>query len=94
MAIYYFFFGLILALITMRTNSLEVAFGAHMANNMFAAIIVNYEGSPLQTSPFFELVKINPGFELFMTVIGSAVLYGLATRKNNEPRSVEAAADA
>ena len=38
---YYVGFGAFLALITLRDNRLELAIGAHAANNLFVALVVN-----------------------------------------------------
>ena len=43
----YFTVGFALAWVTVRDRSLEVAIGAHMSNNLFAALIVGYEGGAL-----------------------------------------------
>ena len=49
----YFFFGFILCVIVYFEGGLEAAIGVHAANNMFAAIFVNYEGSVLPTPSVF-----------------------------------------
>ncbi len=50
LAAYYFASGLWLCLITLKDGSLELALGAHAANNMFI-IIMNYETSALELVP-------------------------------------------
>ncbi len=49
----YFMFGFILSVIVWFEGGLEAAIGVHAANNMFAAIFVNYEGSVLPTPSLF-----------------------------------------
>ena len=45
--------GFALAWVTVRDRSLEIAIGAHAANNLFAAIVVGYEGGVLPAeAPF------------------------------------------
>lgn len=39
--------GFALAWVTVRDRSLEIAIGAHAANNLFAALVVGYEGGAL-----------------------------------------------
>lgn len=43
----YFTIGFALGWVTVRDRSLEVAIGAHMSNNLFAALVVGYEGGAL-----------------------------------------------
>jgi len=59
----YFLFGFILCLVVDFDGGLESAIGIHAANNLFAAILVNYEGSALPTPSVF-LAKINPMIDL------------------------------
>ena len=49
----YFFFGFIACLMVWMDDGLESAIGFHAANNTFAAIFVNYEGSVLPTPSLF-----------------------------------------
>jgi len=42
LGLYYFAFGFSLAFITLRDGRLELALGAHAANNLFSVIIANY----------------------------------------------------
>ena len=49
----YFFFGFIACIMVWMDDGLESAIGFHAANNTFAAIFVNYEGSVLPTPSLF-----------------------------------------
>jgi len=49
----YFFFGFIACFMVWMDDGLESAIGFHAANNTFAAIFVNYEGSVLPTPSLF-----------------------------------------
>jgi membrane protease YdiL (CAAX protease family) len=49
----YFSVGFALGWVTVRDRSLEVAIGAHMSNNLFAALIVGYEGGALPAEAIF-----------------------------------------
>ena len=49
----YFLFGFIACLMVWMDDGLESAIGFHAANNTFAAIFVNYEGSVLPTPSLF-----------------------------------------
>ncbi len=78
----YFFFGFIACLMVWMDDGLESAIGFHAANNTFAAIFVNYEGSVLPTPSLFmatpNTVIDVPTTLLAMTLI-AAILY--KTRK-------------
>ncbi|NNE58372.1 MAG: CPBP family intramembrane metalloprotease [Hellea sp.] len=49
----YFLFGFVLCVIVYFEGGLEAVIGVHAANNLFAAIFVNYEGSVLPTPSIF-----------------------------------------
>lgn len=49
----YFTVGFALAWVTVRDRSLEVAIGAHLSNNLFAALVVGYEGGALPADALF-----------------------------------------
>lgn len=76
----YFAIGFLLAIITLRTNSLEIAIGAHAANNLFAALVVNYVHSPLQTRSIFIQTKLEPWFDL-VCLIGLEIAFYLIVLK-------------
>lgn len=71
----YFGIGFLLTLATIRSNSLELAIGAHIGNNLFDGLIVNYSDSALQTKSVFLCTKLHPWYELIMLVIFGAVFY-------------------
>ncbi len=66
----YFLFGFLMCLVIEIDGGLEAAIGIHAANNLFAAIFVNYENSALPTPSVF-LAKLNPALDL---PIGMAAL--------------------
>ena len=49
----YFSVGFALGWVTVRDRSLEVAIGAHMSNNLFAALVVGYEGGALPAEAIY-----------------------------------------
>ena len=57
----YFTVGFALAWVTVRDRSLEVAIGAHMSNNLFAALIVGHEGGALPADALFVAGPIEWG---------------------------------
>lgn len=89
MAICYFAIGFILALVTLRTNGLEVAIGIHIANNLFDALIVNDVRSVLTTNSIFVCVEGHPWYEVGVIVTLGVVLYGLTSRYLLKPLSLQ-----
>lgn len=58
-SLYYFGIAFLLAAITMKSNSLELAIGAHAAINLFAALLVNYSDSVLEIESVFFSNEVN-----------------------------------
>lgn len=76
MLLTYFSMGLLLALTTLFTDSLEIAMGIHWANNTYGALFITYKSSVLQTPAFFVMDQSNPWIMFFMlVVIGSLSLW-------------------
>ncbi len=86
MAFYYFLVGGILTIMTLRSNSLEMAMGIHAAINLFAALIVNYANSALETESIFYCTEIEPVFTIVSFGVIVLVFYLLMfrARTNNE----------
>lgn len=63
----YFALGLFLAIITVKDNTLELAIGIHAANNLFAALLVNYTNSALPSESIF-VGELNPVFSLLSLI--------------------------
>ncbi len=72
----YLAIGLVLALVTLRDGRLELAIGLHAANNLFSALIANYEGSVLTTSAIFTS-KLEPVYSFCALLGASAAFYFL-----------------
>lgn len=71
----YFLTGAALALYTLRDNRLELAIGAHAANNMFSALLVNYTDSPLTTPALFTNPVIDAALGLVSLLVITTVFY-------------------
>jgi membrane protease YdiL (CAAX protease family) len=56
----YVFFGLVFAVLTMMDDGIELAIGAHTANNAFLSVFVTNNDSALQTPAMYEQLKYNP----------------------------------
>jgi uncharacterized protein len=75
MVLYYFAVGGFLTVVTLKSNGLEVAMGVHAATNLFAALVVNYENSALQTEPIFFCTVFDPLGSLVSFCIMAVVFY-------------------
>jgi membrane protease YdiL (CAAX protease family) len=75
MAANYFAIGLLLAVVTLRDGRLEMAIGLHAINNVFLALVANYEGSALATESVYTARELDPVYSLVTLVAGGAVFY-------------------
>ena len=67
---YYLLYGFCLNLVSIRAKSFETAWAVHSANNMFIALILNYEGSVYDTLPLFvRSGKTNMAVSYLMIVL-------------------------
>ena len=71
MAANYFAIGLLLSTVTLRDGRLELAIGLHTANNVFLALVANYEGSALATESVFTARELDPAYSLAGLVAGA-----------------------
>lgn len=81
MMLIYFFAGFIFALITLKSNSLELAMGIHAANNIFAFLIVNQEGSVIRSPSIFLIDTWEAWPTLFSTIPFLLLLYFCFSRQ-------------
>ena len=75
MAANYFAIGMLLSTITLRDGRLELAIGLHAANNVFLALVANYEGSALSTESIFTARELDPVYSLVTIVIGAVAFH-------------------
>ncbi|HEX2924960.1 MAG TPA: CPBP family intramembrane glutamic endopeptidase [Ruminiclostridium sp.] len=83
----YFVFGVILAMVTIRTNSLEAAIGAHTVNNLICFLLVGYPDNALSTNTVFYTSKFEPVSGLLSAVITGILFYlitAFLTRKSRQ----------
>jgi len=73
----YIFFGLVFAVLTMFDDGIEMAIGAHAANNIFLSIMVTHDDMALQTPAVYEQLNIHPWKE-FGGLVAMSVIF-LAT---------------
>lgn len=76
----YFLTGAALAFYTLRDGRLELALGAHAANNLFAGLIVNYTDSALTTPAIFTNPVIDATYGLITLLVVSAAFYLIVVR--------------
>lgn len=72
---YYFGIAFLLGMITILSNSLELAIGAHAAINLFAALLVNYSDSALTVESLFFSTELHLGANLVALAIMAVVSY-------------------
>jgi membrane protease YdiL (CAAX protease family) len=75
----YILFGLIFGIITIMDDGIEVAMGAHTANNIFICIMLTNKSAALQTPALFEQHNIYPWTEFAgLIVTGLVFIYILS----------------
>lgn len=84
----YFTLGITYAIISVLDDGIEIAMGAHTVNNIFSAVVVNYEGGALVTDAAFLQKKLDPEMELIALIIISALFCFALTKKFNWDWSV------
>jgi membrane protease YdiL (CAAX protease family) len=86
LTLYYWSFGVLLALVTIRSQGLELAIGMHAGNNLFAGLIANYDTSALTTSSIFVIKELEPIYGLVSFLVMACVFYvatdRIASRQN------------
>jgi membrane protease YdiL (CAAX protease family) len=69
----YLISGLLFGVITILDDGIEIAAGAHAANNIFLSIMVTNASSTLQTPALFEQMEIHPWTEFWALLVTSAL---------------------
>src|SRR5512133_170354 len=72
----YIFMGLIFAIPAVMDDGIEVAIGAHVANNVFLSVFVTTSDSALQTPAMYEQINIYPWKDFGGLVIMAAIYLG------------------
>lgn len=86
MILNYFVVGVVFALVTIKTNSLGIAMGAHAVNNLICFILVGYPDSVLPTNTVFSTTKFEPISGLISVIIVSIVFYYITLALAKEPK--------
>jgi membrane protease YdiL (CAAX protease family) len=74
-ALYYFGFGAFLAWVSLRDGTLELAIGAHAANNLYGAVVLSFEGSALKTPSLFYTDRFVPAYNLIQFLVIAVLFY-------------------
>ncbi len=91
---YYFAFGFSLAFITLRDGRLELALGAHAANNLFSVIIANYTITVLPSPSLFTIKVLDAVFSVPAAILGMAIFIFLFIGPWRRKDTVEEAGEA
>jgi hypothetical protein len=70
----YIFFGLVFAVLTMMDDGIELAIGAHAANNAFLSVFITNKDSALQTPSIYEQLEYDPIME-FGGLVAMSLLF-------------------
>jgi uncharacterized protein len=70
---YYFAFGFCLAFITLRDGKMELALGAHAANNLFSVIIANYTITALPSPSLFTIKVLDAVYSVPVAILGMGI---------------------
>src|SRR5262245_1317191 len=89
LVLFYTGFGILLALVTIRTQGLELAIGVHAANNLFSDLIANYKGSALETASIFFINELDATYSLVSFIIAAYTFY-IVIDRIVAPRSTRA----
>jgi len=77
----YFMAGSFWAFITLRSGTLELALGAHTANNFFTAAVANYQATAIPSRSFFTITEIDANYQLRSLLVGMGLFYLVLVRR-------------
>jgi membrane protease YdiL (CAAX protease family) len=83
---FYIGIGILLGVLTIRTNGLEAALGVHFFNNLYATSFVTFQGTSLPSPALFLIKEYNPQLSLvvfFVILFVFSVLFKIIKNKIN-----------
>jgi uncharacterized protein len=84
MMVYYIGMGLFLGWITLKSGGLELAIGLHVANNLYASLMVTFPDSAIPSPAIFSVEQFDPftGVIVFFLMSGAymLLLFGVKAR--------------
>ncbi len=72
--------GLLLGWVTLRSQGLEMAFGLHLANNLYSGLVTGIPDGALPSSTIFTLEKMDPMLNLVMFLVISLLFAAFTER--------------
>jgi membrane protease YdiL (CAAX protease family) len=72
----YIFMGLIFAIPSLMDDGIEIAIGAHVANNVFLSVLLTHKDSALQTPAMYEQINIYPWKDFAGMVVMAIIFLG------------------
>ncbi len=66
---YYIGFGLMLGWVTLKSQSLELALGLHLANNLYASLVVTFPGSALPSPSIYTIKEYDAAAALVVWAV-------------------------
>ncbi|MCK5156508.1 MAG: CPBP family intramembrane metalloprotease [Spirochaetales bacterium] len=82
--LFYFLFGFILMYFSKKDGGYELAIGIHIGNNLFSSIVINYEGSVMQTPSIYTAKSDSPLPALVFLIISSLIIYLVFLHKKED----------
>jgi membrane protease YdiL (CAAX protease family) len=76
----YFGIGAVWALATLADDGLELALGAHAGNNLFSALVANYDVSALETDSIFTIGELDAVYADLSLLIMAVIFWLLVFR--------------
>ena len=73
----YILMGVAFGLAALLDDGIEVAMGAHAANNLCGALLTTYEGAAIQTDALFMVRELTPMADLPELILSGALFVGL-----------------
>lgn len=77
----YISIGLTLGIVTLLSDSLELAMGLHFANNLFLSLIVTFDSSVLQTDAVFRIKEMHFSTASQLTSVLLLIIFALITSR-------------
>jgi membrane protease YdiL (CAAX protease family) len=77
----YIFMGIAAGIMTIMDDGTELAIGLHIVNNLYAAIIVGFSSSALQTNTLFFIKYYNPIFWSIVATISLLLFLAISHKK-------------
>lgn len=77
LGLFYFAFGFALAYLTLRDGQLELALGAHAANNLFSVLFANTAVTALPSPSLFTITVLDAYYSVPAALIGMMIFVGL-----------------